>query len=67
MEVLDLIAEGLRNAEIGKRLFVSSKTVDHHVSAILGKLGLRTRTEAARWRAANLGAKPDPGSRPPQK
>jgi len=67
LEVLDLIAEGLRNAEIGKRLFVSSKTVDHHVSAILGKLGLRTRTEAARWRAANLGAKPDPGSRPPQK
>jgi len=67
LEVLDLIAEGLRNAEIGKRLFVSSKTVDHHVSAILGKLGLRTRTEAARWRAANLGAKPDPGSRPPKK
>jgi len=63
LEVLDLLAEGLRNAEIGKRLFLSPKTVDHHVSAILGKLGLRSRTEATRWRAAHPGAEPDPGSR----
>ena len=47
-EVLALVTEGLRNADIARRLFVSPKTVDHHVSAILAKLGVRTRGEAAR-------------------
>jgi DNA-binding CsgD family transcriptional regulator len=47
-EVLRLVAEGLQNAEIASRLYVSPKTVSHHVSAILAKLGVRTRTEAAR-------------------
>ena len=47
LEVLPLLAEGLRNAEIAERLVVSPKTVDHHVSAILGKLGVRSRMEAA--------------------
>jgi DNA-binding CsgD family transcriptional regulator len=47
-EVLHLLAEGLRNAEIASRLYLSPKTVSHHVSAILAKLGVRTRTEAAR-------------------
>jgi DNA-binding CsgD family transcriptional regulator len=46
LEVLDLVAEGLRNADIAQRLFLSQKTVDHHVSAILRKLGVRTRGEA---------------------
>ncbi len=46
VEVLELVAEGLRNAEIGERLFVSEKTVGHHVSAILRKLDVRTRSEA---------------------
>jgi len=46
--VLALIAEGFRNAEIARRLSVSAKTVDHHVSAVLAKLGVRSRTEAAR-------------------
>ena len=45
--VLALLAEGCRNAEIARRLFVSEKTVDHHVSAILGKLAVRSRGEAA--------------------
>jgi len=53
-EVLDLLASGMRNAEIAARLFISAKTVDHHVSAILAKIGARTRTEAARWHAGSM-------------
>jgi DNA-binding CsgD family transcriptional regulator len=45
-EVLELLAEGLRNADIAARLHVSPRTVDHHVSSLLGKLGVRTRGEA---------------------
>jgi DNA-binding CsgD family transcriptional regulator/tetratricopeptide (TPR) repeat protein len=48
LEVLALVAEGLRNADIARRLFISVKTVEHHVSAILSKLGARTRSEAAK-------------------
>ena len=47
VEVLELLVGGLRNAEIAARLFLSVKTVDHHVSAILRKLGVRSRGEAA--------------------
>jgi DNA-binding NarL/FixJ family response regulator len=47
LDVLPLIAEGLRNADIAQRLVVSEKTVDHHVSAILRKLDAKTRGEAA--------------------
>jgi DNA-binding CsgD family transcriptional regulator len=47
VEILTLVAEGLGNAEIAARLFLSKKTVDHHVSAILRKLGVKTRTQAA--------------------
>ena len=45
-EILTLLSEGLRNAAIARRLFVSTKTVDHHVSAILTKLGVPSRAEA---------------------
>ncbi len=47
MDVLRLVAEGMTNAEIADRLFVSNRTVDHHVSAVLGKLGAGSRSEAA--------------------
>ena len=47
VEVLTVLAEGLRNAEIAARLMISEHTVDHHVGSILRKLGARTRTEAS--------------------
>jgi DNA-binding CsgD family transcriptional regulator len=47
LEVLGLVAEGLRNADIAKRLHLSPRTVDHHVSAILRKLDVKSRGEAA--------------------
>jgi NarL family two-component system response regulator LiaR len=52
-EVLQLIAEGLSNIEIGERLFISEKTVKSHVSNILSKLHLADRTKAAvyAWRS----------------
>ncbi len=46
-EVLRLIGEGLTNAEIAARLFISTKTAGNHVSAVLSKLNLRGRSEAA--------------------
>jgi ATP/maltotriose-dependent transcriptional regulator MalT len=45
-ETLALMSQGLRNAAIARRLFVSTKTVDHHVSAILAKLGVPSRAAA---------------------
>jgi DNA-binding CsgD family transcriptional regulator/tetratricopeptide (TPR) repeat protein len=46
-EILRLLAAGLRNREIADRLFLSTRTVEHHVAAVLRKLGARTRGEAA--------------------
>jgi DNA-binding NarL/FixJ family response regulator len=46
VEVLALLAEGLRNAQIADRLVVSEKTVSHHVSAVLRKLDVSSRGEA---------------------
>jgi len=54
LEILTLVAGGLRNAEIAARLHLSPRTVDHHVSAVLAKLGVASREEAARM-AAGLG------------
>lgn len=47
LEVLELLADGLSNAAIAERLVVSRRTVDHHVSAILGKLRVTDRRQAA--------------------
>lgn len=46
-EALELVCSGHTNAEIARRLFLSVKTVDHHVSAVLAKLGATTRRDAA--------------------
>lgn len=46
-KVLDLIAEGLTNRQIGARLFLAEKTVKNYVSRLLAKLGLESRTQAA--------------------
>jgi DNA-binding CsgD family transcriptional regulator/tetratricopeptide (TPR) repeat protein len=53
LEVLGLLADGLTNAEIADRLVVSVRTVDHHVAAILAKLNVGSRREAARAFAAS--------------
>ncbi|MFI7099549.1 response regulator [Streptomyces sp. NPDC050161] len=46
-EILDLIGEGLTNREIGKRLYLSEKTVKNHISRLLAKLGVERRIQAA--------------------
>lgn len=47
LEVLDGVCRGETNAAIAARLYLSAKTVEHHVSRVLAKLGVRSRTEAA--------------------
>jgi DNA-binding NarL/FixJ family response regulator len=47
-EVLHGIGRGLTNAELAAELFLSERTVEHHVSNVLGKLGVSTRADAAK-------------------
>jgi DNA-binding CsgD family transcriptional regulator/tetratricopeptide (TPR) repeat protein len=62
-EVLALLCDGLTNEEIAGRLVVSTRTVDHHVSAVLSKLGVASRGAAAA-RARTLGLVPTPDAVP---
>jgi DNA-binding NarL/FixJ family response regulator len=60
--VLDLIAQGLDNAQIAERLVVSPKTVRNHITSIFSKLGITTRAQAiVRARDAGLGQTRTPG------
>lgn len=58
IEVLALVVEGLRNTDIAARLYLTPKTVSHHLTSIFSKLGVATRTEAARA-AVRLGIQPE--------
>jgi DNA-binding NarL/FixJ family response regulator len=60
LEVLELLAAGLRDADIAGRLFLSPRTVAHHVSAILRKLGVSNRAQAGPA-AGRLGLLPRAG------
>ncbi len=64
LQVLELICAGSTNSEIAERLFISDRTVDHHVSAILAKLNAPSRGAAAA-RAAALGVVSPPAHRTP--
>jgi LuxR family maltose regulon positive regulatory protein len=57
LEVLQLIAEGLTNPEIGARLYLSPHTIKAHARSIYGKLGVNNRTQAV-YRAQSLGLLP---------
>ena len=57
-QVLAMIAEGLTNREIGERLYLAEKTVKHHVSDILAKLGFSRRVEAAAFAVRREASRP---------
>ncbi|HMO97325.1 MAG TPA: response regulator transcription factor, partial [Tepidiformaceae bacterium] len=58
LKILDLIADGMTNREIGESLYQSEKTVKHHVSDILSKLGITRRVEAAAFAIRRAAKRP---------
>jgi two-component system, NarL family, response regulator DevR len=58
--VLELLTEGLTNREIGERLHLAEKTIKNYVTALLTKMGMTRRTEAAVYAARHVPAKPPP-------
>ena len=57
--MLELLSLGLSNRQVADRLVLSPKTVEHHVSRLLAKLGLRNRSEAAAYAVRQSGAAPE--------
>jgi DNA-binding NarL/FixJ family response regulator len=57
-EILQLISQGSNNKEIAQSLYISEKTVKNHITSILGRLGLRDRTQAAVWLHQRRGEAP---------
>jgi DNA-binding CsgD family transcriptional regulator len=58
LEILGLLGDGLANPHIAARLYISRKTVEHHVASILSKLGLSGRAEAATYAVRHLEGRP---------
>jgi DNA-binding NarL/FixJ family response regulator len=53
LEILHLVADGLRTREIAERLFISPKTADRHIQNLYTKIGTSTRATATRWAIDN--------------
>ena len=61
------VAEGATNREVAARMFLSDKTIERHLSSVYRKLGIRSRSQLARWMAAGGAEAEDrAGAAPPR-